>query len=91
MDGALGDVRDRSGRGKANLSRWTLQGCSARDQPRRGGSSIVECGSEDDVSTIENSFDIGRFSLDRMNKISVRTMFKMVYDEIKIDDNYLQK
>lgn len=60
MDGALGDVRDRSGQGKANLSRWALQGCSARDQPRRGGSSIAECGSEDNVSTIEmpeNSFE----------------------------------
>lgn len=53
VDGALGDVRDRSGRGKANFNRWALQGCGGRDQPRRGGSSIVECGSEDDVSNIE--------------------------------------
>lgn len=52
VDGALGDVRDHSSQGRTNLNRWALQGCGARDQPRRGGSSIVECASDDDVSDI---------------------------------------
>jgi hypothetical protein len=51
VNGALGDVRDRSGK-EHNLSSWSLQGCptALRDQPRKGGSSILECTSDDDVS-----------------------------------------
>ncbi len=54
VDGALGDVRERGRRGSANANRWLLQSCEAsgRDQRRKGGSSIVECGSDDDVSKI---------------------------------------
>ena len=52
VDGALGDVRDRSGKGQANLKSWLLRDCpaAARDQPRTGRSSIPECANEDDVS-----------------------------------------
>ncbi|CAF5086219.1 unnamed protein product, partial [Rotaria magnacalcarata] len=36
VDGALGDVRDRSGKGRANLSRWLVRDCPAatRDQTK---------------------------------------------------------
>ncbi len=53
MNGALGDVRDRSGNATGDLSRWLLRGCSgARDQPRKGESTILECASDDEVSSI---------------------------------------
>ncbi|CAF0940658.1 unnamed protein product [Rotaria sordida] len=50
VDGALGDVRDRSGTGHGDLSRWSVQNCPAttRDQSKDGGSSIPECASDDD-------------------------------------------
>lgn len=63
VDGALGDVRDRSGQGRANLNRWALQGCSARDQPRRGGLSIAECAGDDDVSNMDRFDSVGKQSL----------------------------
>lgn len=52
VNGALGDVRDRSGKGPANLNRWLLRDCPAasRDQPKKGQLTIPECISDDDVS-----------------------------------------
>ena len=52
VDGALGDVADRSGK-KPNLNQWLLRDCAAasRDQPsRKEKSNIIECHSNDDVS-----------------------------------------
>ncbi|CAF1233028.1 unnamed protein product [Adineta steineri] len=48
IDGALGNARDRTK--NTNLNRWLVRDCPAatRNQPRRGGSSIVECSSSDD-------------------------------------------
>jgi hypothetical protein len=52
MNGALGDVRDRSGKEGDKLNRWLLRDCPAatRDQPKKGGQSVAECVSDDDVS-----------------------------------------
>ncbi|CAM4792685.1 unnamed protein product [Rotaria magnacalcarata] len=49
VDGALGDVRDRSGKGRANLSRWLVRDCPAatRDQTKEIVPSIPECASDD--------------------------------------------
>ncbi len=54
VDGALGDVRDRSGKGHENLNRWLVRECPAatRDQQKKGGQTIVECASDDDVREI---------------------------------------
>ncbi len=51
VDGALGDVRDRSGKGHDNLNRWLVRECPAatRDQQKKGGQTILECASDDDV------------------------------------------
>ena len=52
VDGALGDVRNRSGKEHDDLNRWLLRQCSAAsyDQPKKGGQTIPECVSDDDVS-----------------------------------------
>ncbi|CAF4189232.1 unnamed protein product, partial [Rotaria magnacalcarata] len=52
VDGALGDVRDRSGKGRANLSHWLVRDCPAatRDQTKEIVPSIPECASDDTVS-----------------------------------------
>jgi len=52
VDGALGDVRVRSSKASHNLNQWLLRSCPAAtsDQPKQGGSSILECASNDDVS-----------------------------------------
>lgn len=51
MSGALGDVRDRSGKDHENLNKWVLQSCAAatRDPPKREKSNIFECANDDDV------------------------------------------
>ncbi|CAF1402787.1 unnamed protein product, partial [Rotaria sordida] len=50
VDGALGDVRDRSNKDDNNLSRWSLRQCSAgtTDQMKKDGQTIPECASDDD-------------------------------------------
>ncbi|CAF1498906.1 unnamed protein product [Rotaria sp. Silwood1] len=50
VDGALGDVRDRSDKDDNNLSRWLLRHCPAAttDQPKKSGQTIPECVSDDD-------------------------------------------
>ena len=52
VDGALGDVRDRSGKGHDNLNRWLVRDCAAasRDQPKKNDQPVLECASDDDVS-----------------------------------------
>lgn len=54
VDGALGDIRDRAHKGHGNLNQWLLRDCPAatRDQPGRAGAPLLECASEDDVSSI---------------------------------------
>ncbi|CAF4585559.1 unnamed protein product, partial [Rotaria socialis] len=49
VDGAFGDVRDRSGKGHANLSRWLVRDCPAatHDQTKEIVPSIPECASDD--------------------------------------------
>lgn len=58
VQGALGDVRDRSGKGQNNLNEWLIQDCPAatRDPPKKSLQTIFECASEDDVSRIGISF-----------------------------------
>jgi hypothetical protein len=53
VDGALGDVRDRSGKGHDNLNRWLVRDCPAasRDRPKKNEQSILECASDDNVSS----------------------------------------
>ncbi|CAF5228725.1 unnamed protein product, partial [Rotaria magnacalcarata] len=48
IDGALGDVRDRSGKGYANLNRWLVRDCpvATRDQPKEIVPPIPECASD---------------------------------------------
>ncbi|CAF3221829.1 unnamed protein product [Rotaria sp. Silwood2] len=50
VDGALGDVRDRSNKDDNNLSRWLLRSCPAAtsDPPKKSGQPILECASDDD-------------------------------------------
>ncbi|CAF4811124.1 unnamed protein product, partial [Rotaria socialis] len=52
VNGALGDVRDRSEKESNNFSRWLLHHCPAAGagQSRKDGQAIPECFSEDDVS-----------------------------------------
>ncbi|CAF1606934.1 unnamed protein product, partial [Rotaria magnacalcarata] len=49
VHGALGDVRDRSGKEHANLSRWLVRDCPAatRNQTKEIVPSIPECASDD--------------------------------------------
>lgn len=56
VDGALGDVRDRSGKAPQNLNKWLLRDCPAagRDSGRRDKTHILECASNDNVSYIWN-------------------------------------
>ena len=60
VNGALGDVRDRSGKGHDNLNRWLVRDCPAasRDQPKKGQLTIPECFSDDDVSDEISSYRI---------------------------------
>jgi hypothetical protein len=53
VDGALGDARDRSGKGHDKLNRWLVRDCAAasRDQPKKNEQSVIECASDDDVSS----------------------------------------
>ncbi|CAF2836650.1 unnamed protein product, partial [Rotaria sp. Silwood2] len=50
VDGAVGDVRDRSGTEHGDLSRWLVRYCAAaaRNQRKDIGPSIPECASDDD-------------------------------------------
>jgi hypothetical protein len=52
VNGALGDVRNRSGKEHDNLKRWLVKDCPAatRTKPEKGGETIFECTSDDDVS-----------------------------------------
>ena len=52
VDGAMGDVRDRSGKGHDNLNRWLVRDCPAatRERPKKKEQAIPECASDDDVS-----------------------------------------
>ncbi len=63
VDGALGDVRDRSGK-EHNLSRWALQGCptTGLNQSRKSSSSILECSSDNDVSKSDFRYSIYYFN-----------------------------
>ncbi len=53
VDGALGDVRDRSGKGHDNLNHWLVRDCPAasRDRPKKNEQHILECASDDNVSS----------------------------------------
>ena len=50
VDGALGDVRDRSDKNDNNINRWLLRPCSAAtsDQSKKTTQTIPECVSDDD-------------------------------------------
>ena len=51
VSGALGDVRDRSGKDHENMNQWVLQSCAAatRDPPKNEKSTIFECANDDQV------------------------------------------
>lgn len=52
VNGALGDVRDRNGKGPVDLNRWLAKDCpaAARDQSEKNQRTIPECDSDDNVS-----------------------------------------
>jgi len=98
VQGALGDVRDRSGKGRNNLNEWLIQDCPAatRDPPKKSLQTIFECASEDDVSRIGISFFFLKKSflfvfLFRIKKNSAKISLKKVSKKAKTNVFYLFK